>query len=74
MAESEVAKLRREIAEEYIAAKMGLHGVTSGIARHTVINAKLARIGECHEQLVQLVGPQEAIRIIYEVNGAVVGK
>lgn len=74
MAESEVARLRREIAEEYKAAKLGLQGVASGVTRHMIINAKLARIGQFHEQLVQLVGPQEAIRIVYEVNGMVVGK
>lgn len=64
MPESEVARLLRQIDQEYQASKLGLEGLASGTARHDFIAAKTENIGKCHEQLVELIGPEQAISII----------
>ncbi|MBV9616282.1 MAG: hypothetical protein JO031_12565, partial [Ktedonobacteraceae bacterium] len=46
------------------ASKLGLEGLASGRARHEFIHARTENIGKCHEQLAQLVGPEQAISII----------
>lgn len=52
---SEIARLREQIAAEYMAAKLGLEGLRSGTARHDFITARQERIGALHEELQQLV-------------------
>jgi hypothetical protein len=64
MSQSEVAQIRAQIQAEYEAAKQGLSGFASGTARHDFISAKTTNIGKCHEQLVELLGPEQAISII----------
>ncbi|MBV9257950.1 MAG: hypothetical protein JO215_08020 [Ktedonobacteraceae bacterium] len=64
MAGSEVARLRQQIQAEYEAAKQGLSGLSSGTARHTFIAARYERIGAFHEQLIEMIGPDEAVAII----------
>lgn len=64
MSQSEIAQIRKQIQAEYEAAKQGLSGFSSGTARHNFISAKTENIGKCHEQLVKLVGPEQAISII----------
>jgi hypothetical protein len=60
MQKSEIAQIRAQIQAEYEAAKQGL----TGFARHDFISAKTANIGKCHEQLVELLGPEQAISIL----------
>ena len=64
MSQSEIAHIRAQIQSEYEAAKQGLSGFAAGAARHDFIQNKTETIGRCHEQLVELVGPEEAISII----------
>jgi hypothetical protein len=64
MSQSEVAQIRAQIQAEYEAAKQGLSGFASGTARHDFISTKTANIGKCHEQLVELLGPEQAIALI----------
>ena len=64
MSQSEVAQIRAQIQAEYEAAKQGLSEFASGTARHDFISAKTTNIGKCHEQLVELLGPEQAISII----------
>ena len=64
MPESEMTRLLREIEQEYQASKLGLEGLSSGSARHDFMTAKAENIGKYHEQLTQLVGPEEAITMI----------
>jgi hypothetical protein len=64
MPESEIARLLKQIDQEYQASKLGLQGLASGTARHDFISSKTENIGKCHEQLVKLVGPEQAISII----------
>jgi hypothetical protein len=61
---SEVANLLRQIDQEYQASKRGLEGFASGTARHDFISARTESIGKHHEQLVELVGPEQAISMI----------
>jgi hypothetical protein len=61
---SEVARLLMQIRAEYQAAQCGLSGLSSGGARHDFIAAKTENIGKCHEELVELVGSEQAISII----------
>ena len=63
---SEVARLRQRIAEEYEAAMCGLTGLASGSATHEFITRRMEQMGACHETLKQLVGEQEATRMLAE--------
>jgi hypothetical protein len=64
MAESEVARLMREIDKAYEAAQRGLTGLASGTARHDFINAREEHIALCHQELTALVGPAQAIALV----------
>jgi hypothetical protein len=61
---SEVARLLSRISTEYEAAQRGLSGLSSGGTRHDFITAKTENISKCHEELIDLVGPEQAISII----------
>jgi hypothetical protein len=62
---SEVVRLRAQLAAEYEAAQRGLMGYAV-MARHDFIQARMERMGKCHEELVKLLGPQEAIELVAE--------
>ena len=64
MAESEVARLLREIDEAYQAAQRALTGLACGTARHDFINAKEERIATCHQELTKLIGPDKATVLV----------
>jgi len=64
MAESEVARLLREIDEAYQAAERGLTGLASGTARHDFINAKEEHIALCHKELTTLIGSEKAAALV----------
>ncbi len=63
---SAIARLRQQIDQEYEAARQGLSGFCSGAARHDFIQAKTENIGKYHQQLIDLVGPEQAISIIVD--------
>ncbi|MBO0783313.1 MAG: hypothetical protein J2P37_31250 [Ktedonobacteraceae bacterium] len=65
--ESEVARIRAQIEAEHQAAKLALHGLQVGTARHAFIEARTERIGALHESLVPLIGQQEAIHLLCEI-------
>jgi hypothetical protein len=65
--QSEVARLRERLEREYQAAEWGLHGLAAGVSRHEFITAKMGRMGECHQQLAQLIGTDEATRMLVEI-------
>jgi len=60
---SEVARLMREIEMQYISAKWGLEG-TAIKAPHEFITKQMENLGAIHEKLVELVGADEAIKIV----------
>jgi hypothetical protein len=61
---SEVARILKNIEQEYQASKCALEGLSSGNARHDFISQKTQNIGKYHERLVELIGPEQAISII----------
>lgn len=65
--QSEIARLRHQIAQDYEAAVRGLSGLAQGTARHRLHRAHMNQVGQYREQLVPLVGEQEASRIIGEL-------
>lgn len=64
--QSEVARLRERIAEEYEAARRGLTGMASGTARHAFITRKMERLGQLHQELGRVVGEQQATEIVVQ--------
>lgn len=64
---SEVARIREEIDAQNEAAKQGMYGLAEGVSKHAFITAKMDRIGELHDDLIQLVGEEKAAEIIIEV-------
>ena len=63
---SEVARLRRQIELEYEAAQRGMYGFAAGSTKHQFITAKMENMGRCHEKLIELVGEQEAAKLLVE--------
>jgi hypothetical protein len=66
---SEVTRIREQIATEYMAAKLGLHGLSYGTSRHQFITARHERIGVLHQELHNLIG-NEAIVLVAETLDA----
>ncbi len=63
---SELARLMRQIELANEAAQRGLLGLASGTVRHDFIAARDQRIHTFHQQLIELVGPDQAIKIVAE--------
>ena len=61
---SEVARLMRQIELEYESAQRLMYGFAAGAGKHEFITARMENMGRCHEQLVTLVGEQEATRVL----------
>ena len=61
---SEVARLKQQIATEYLAAKQGLSGLAAGTAQHRFITHRMERMCICHNKLQELVGEQEATKML----------
>jgi len=61
---SEVARLMRQIEQEYEAAQRGMYGFATGTAKHEFINARVENIGRYHEKLKTLVGEHEATKAL----------
>ena len=64
---SDVARLFQRIDEANEAAHHALYGLAAGSARHDFISAKLEYIGQCHEQLAELVGKDEATALVCRI-------
>lgn len=65
--QSEVARLRQQIALEYEAATRGLNGLALGTGQHLFITKRMENIAVYHETLKQMVGEQEASKVLVEV-------
>ena len=70
---SEVAYLLAEIKLQHEAAERGLSGLAQGTARHKFISARMERIGQIHEELQHLVGPDRATQLVTETLQAHTG-
>ena len=62
---SEIARLMRQIADEYEAAQRGLSGLAI-TAKHQFLTARQENIARYHEQLKQLVGEPGAIQLVVQ--------
>ena len=62
--QSEVARIKRQIELEYEAAQRAMYGFAAGAGKHAFITARMENMGRCHEQLVTLVGEQEAVKAL----------
>lgn len=60
---SEVARLMQQITLEYEAASRGLSG-NAITANHAFITARMERVSQHHKELKNLVGEQEAIKLV----------
>ena len=60
---SEVARLLQQIKAEYEAAERGLTGIAQ-VAQHSFITKRLENMGNAHEALQHLVGPDEAMTLL----------
>jgi hypothetical protein len=58
---SEVARIKRQIELEYEAAQRGMYGFAAGTTKHEFITTRVENMGRFHEQLITLVGEQEAL-------------
>ncbi|HLI08295.1 MAG TPA: hypothetical protein VKV40_17155 [Ktedonobacteraceae bacterium] len=65
---SEVARLLKQIAEEYEAAQRGLSGLAYGTSQHEFITARMEHMGQLHGQLQSLVGDIAISMIAEELN------
>jgi hypothetical protein len=61
---SDVARILKQIEQEYQASKSGMEGLSSGSARHEFIQQKSENIAKQHDHLSQIVGPENAIALI----------
>jgi len=65
MSQSEVARIREQIENETAAMRQGLNG-TAIVANHNTINKRYQNMTQHHQDLVALVGPEQAGKILFE--------
>jgi hypothetical protein len=63
---SEVARLLRQIGEEYAAAQRGLSAFAYGSTQHAFITQRMENMGVLHNRLKVLVGDVPALEMIIE--------
>ncbi|WP_069803309.1 hypothetical protein [Thermogemmatispora onikobensis] len=64
---SEVAELRKRLEDEYIAGRRALYAPASGWSKHAFIEARMRNMERCHQRLCELVGPEQALKLVFEV-------
>ncbi|WP_052890567.1 hypothetical protein [Thermogemmatispora carboxidivorans] len=64
---SEVAELRKRLEEEYIAGRRALYAPASGWSKHAFIEARMRNMERYHQRLCELVGPEQALKLVFEV-------
>lgn len=67
MADSEVARLRKQLELEHRACVWALSGLSSGSAQHRFITARFRQMDTCCARLSDLVGEEEATTVLCEV-------
>ncbi len=73
MSQSEVAQLRKKIAEEYETMRLGFSGFASGTAKHAFIDTRMRRVDRYHQQLSKQIGEEEATLVICELYINIMG-
>ena len=65
---SQVARLLKQIREEYESAQRGLSGPAQGNSQHKIITKKMENIGKFHEELRTLVGDTAMELIVQQLS------
>jgi hypothetical protein len=63
---SEIAQLKQQIADEYIAGQRALSSLAYGTSQHQFITQRLENMEGYRKKLVGLVGDNEASKIFVE--------
>ncbi len=63
---SDVSRLKAEFELQNAAAFYALHGLASGTAQHKIITARMNRMGELQEELVEKIGEGKAAKFVVE--------
>lgn len=69
MAQSEIARLRERIEQEYLASKRVFTNFTP-TAKHEYITKRQENIGLCFDELSKIMPPEEAIALVAETLNA----
>jgi len=67
---SEVARLLKQIRDEYEAGINGLSGLAQGTARHSFITTRMENMGKLQTQLDELVGEGAIAMVIQALESA----
>jgi hypothetical protein len=65
---SEMARLLRQICEEYESAKLGIAGLACGTSQHQIITQKMENIGKFHDELRTIVGDTAMALIVEQLS------
>jgi len=65
---SEVARLLRQIHEEYESSQQGLTGLASGTSRHQIMTKKMENISKWHDELRGLVGDSAMELVVQQLS------
>jgi hypothetical protein len=65
--QSEVARIRQQIADEYQSAQFLFSSFTP-TAKHEMLNKRQENLAAHFEQLKQHIGPQEAMKVLIELG------
>lgn len=65
--QSDVARVKAQIEAEIQAAQWALSGASLGTAQHQFITRRMERMGILHEELKELVGEEEGVRLLVQV-------
>jgi len=65
---SEVARLLKQIRDEYESAQQGLSGLASGTSQHVFITCKMEHMGKLQEELQDLIGDEATALIVQQLE------
>ena len=65
--ESEIVRLKAQIALEAEAGRRGMYGFASGMSKHDFITSRMERMGMLHERLGDLIGSTEATHYLLDI-------
>jgi hypothetical protein len=65
---SEVARLKAQIEDEFKAGHMGLYGLAEGTSRHAFITSHLERVERHYSRLSNLIGEERATDILVQAS------
>ena len=61
---SEVARIKAQIADEYVSGKLALEGLAEGASQHQFITRRMEHMGVLTEQLEKVAGEEEVGRFL----------